>query len=52
MYESSIARTNTLNSYPKPTSKGDVVVMLSDITNNKYPVFNDHGYVRTLAVGT
>lgn len=51
MVESSVARTNTFNSYPKPTKKKDVIKMFGDTSNSNYPVFNDHGFVRTLAVG-
>lgn len=51
MYNSSIARTKTLESYKKPEKKEDVIKMLSDVSDEKYPVFNDKGHVRTLAVG-
>lgn len=51
LYDSSVARMETLKTYPQPMEIPDVLKMLSDTSNYKFPVFNDHGPVRTLAVG-
>ncbi|XP_044731863.1 uncharacterized protein LOC123294784 [Chrysoperla carnea] len=52
--ESSDARMETFNKCCKPTTKQDVVKMLSDHTNYIHPVFRDCGpndFVKTIAVG-
>ncbi|CAG9861878.1 unnamed protein product, partial [Phyllotreta striolata] len=54
MSKSSVNRMATFkNNYSEPKSKKDVVKMLSDHSNDKYPVFRDgpDDFVKTVAVG-
>lgn len=53
MLRSSTYRMETFNKYPTPRTKQDVINMLSDKSNEKYPVFRDQPDhpVSTIAVG-
>ncbi|CAG9770386.1 unnamed protein product [Ceutorhynchus assimilis] len=53
MTESSIARMDTFNQFPKPISEQDLKDMLSDRSHNVHQVFRDRkgDYVKTICVG-
>lgn len=51
--DSSAARLSVLHSYPAPSSRRDVINMLSDVTGKEYRVFQSKrdAVVKTIAVG-
>lgn len=53
MSKSSVHIMNTLKSYKAPTTKQDVIKMLSDRSNKEYQIFRDRpaDHVKTIAVG-
>jgi hypothetical protein len=51
---SSDHRHATMNSFPRPSSRGDVINMLGDQSDKEYPIFHESGdddYAKTVAVG-
>ena len=52
--ESSNHRHATMNSFPHPTTKEDVIAILGDQSDKEYSIFQESGeddYVKTVAVG-
>ena len=52
--ESSNHRHATMNSFPHPTTKDDVIAILGDQSDREYSIFQESGdddYVKTVAVG-
>lgn len=52
--ESSNHRHATMNSFPHPTTKDDVITILGDQSDKEYSIFQEAGdddYVKTVAVG-
>jgi len=52
--ESSNHRHATMNSFPRPTTKEDVIAILGDQSDKEYSIFQESGdddYVKTVAVG-
>jgi hypothetical protein len=52
--ESSNHRHATMNSFPHPATKEDVITILGDQSDKEYPIFRESGvddYVKTVAVG-
>jgi len=52
--ESSNHRHATMNRFPHPTTKEDVIAILGDQSDKEYSIFQESGgddYVKTVAVG-
>jgi hypothetical protein len=52
--ESSNHRHATMNSFPQPMTKEDVIAILGDQSDKEYSIFQESGdddYVKTVAVG-